>query len=46
MVVIRNMKLRKIQKNNNLIYFGSIIVVLIVIFLSVGFSAFQNELAI
>lgn len=46
MVVIRNMKLRKIQKNNNLIYFGSIIVVLIVIFLSIGFSAFQNELAI
>ena len=46
MVVIRNMKLRKIKKNNNLIYFGSIIVVLTVMFLSVGFSAFQNELAI
>lgn len=46
MVVIRSMKLRKLQKNNNLIYLGSIIVVLIVIFLSIGFSAFQNELAI
>ena len=46
MVVIRSMKLRKIKKNNNLIYFGFIIVVVTVIFLSVGFSAFQNELAI
>lgn len=46
MVVIKSMKLKKIKKNNNLIYFGSIIVVLTIIFLSVGFSAFQNELAI
>ena len=46
MVVIRSMKLRKIKKDNNLIYFGSIIIVLTIIFLSVGFSAFQNKLAI
>ena len=46
MVVIIGMKLRKIKKNNNLIYFSSIIVVLTVIFLSIGFSAFHNELAI
>ena len=46
MVVIRSMKLRKIKKNNNLIHFGFIIVVVTVVFLSVGFSAFQNELAI
>ena len=46
MVVIRSMKLRKIKKNNNLIHFGFIIVVVTVILLSVGFSAFQNELAI
>ena len=43
MAVIGSMKLKK---NNNLIYWSSIIVVLTVIFLSVGFSAFQNELAI
>ena len=39
------MKKRKI-KNNNSIYFGFIIVVLTVIFLSIGFSAFQNKSAI
>lgn len=46
MVVIRSMKIRIIKKDNNLLYFVSIIIVLTIIFLSVGFSAFQNKLAI
>lgn len=43
MVVIRRMKPKR---NNRLLYFGSIIVVIIVVFLSVGFSAFLNQLFI
>ncbi len=41
-------KKRKIQKNNsnNLFYFSTIVVVFTILFLSVGFSAFQNDLAI
>ncbi len=46
MMEIRSMKIKKISKNNNLIYFGFITVVLTIIFLSVGFSAFQNKLAV
>ena len=37
---------RNLKKQNNLIYFSSIVITLAVIFLSIGFSAFQNELAI
>ena len=39
---------RKIQKNssNNLFYFSIVVVVFTILFLSVGFSAFQNDLAI
>ena len=36
----------KPKRNNRLLYFGSIIVVIIVVFLSVGFSAFLNQLFI
>lgn len=43
MLVIRRMKPKR---NNRLLYFGSIIVVIIVVFLSVGFSAFLNQLFI
>ena len=38
-------KLKK-NKNNNLLYFSSIVIVIAIMFLSVGFSAFQNNLAI
>ncbi len=41
------MKIKKnFKKSNSLIYFTFVIIVLIVIFLSVGFSAFQNNLVI
>lgn len=43
MLVIRRMKPKR---NNRLLYFGSVIVVIIVVFLSVGFSAFLNQLFI
>ena len=38
-------KLKK-NKNNNLLYFSSIVIVIAIMFLSVGFSAFQNNLVI
>ena len=38
-------KLKK-NKNSNLLYFSSIAIVIAIMFLSVGFSAFQNNLAI
>ena len=39
---------KKIQKNNsnNLFYFSTMVVVFAILFLSIGFSAFQNDLAI
>ena len=46
MVVVRDMKLSSAKKNNNLIYFVFITIVLTIILLSNGFSAFQNDLSI
>ena len=46
MMVIRSMELSNIKKKNNLKYFYFITIALTIVFLSIGFSAFQNKLAI